>query len=486
MCLFMVGLRIIYINLPLEMDSATYAIIANGILDGGNLYSEYWDIKPPLIFILYAIAQLIAGFGNEHIFILSSVAAIATLLGVYFAAKNGLGGKKTGIIAALIWTTISADRVIQANYPNTEVFINCLLVWAFALTLYARQRTPNTKHFIVIGVLFAAASLFKHTSAVTAAIIMGGYLYTNISSKHIYASIKNITVVSLIGLLSWATLFAYFYYHQRFPEAWDALIIFNQEYAGNLSKNITSLINPATLFPLHIFKFNILLVLTSVTGVFLVNWKRPSDRVLLLLSYLAGSAIAIALPGKFHAHYYQLWLPALCIASSWVLAKVETKTNWPRIEFTSSLLIAVLLSQQILQVFMPTYKVPEIGPRLAYNYNIAKTIDDILGPGESFLQWGHNVELYYYTRRTPPVGELRSGLIHKGSLGEKRVNNALNALKNAPPKLVVVARGWNLKHSHPIESWIINNYILIDPDLPPQLPNIGMKFYSLDNKVSPL
>lgn len=479
MCLFIIGIRYIYMDLPLEMDCAQYSIIANALLNGGDLYSEYWDIKPPFVFIIYAAAQLLVGYGPEQIFFLSSSASIGTLLGVYFAAKHGPGGIKTGLIAALIWTIISADRIIQANYPNTEVFINCLVVWAFALVVHARQQTSSTIYFIGIGFLFAAASLFKHVNAITAAVIMLYYFYISLKSNNSITAMKHIIIVALIGVISWTIVFAYFYYQKRLPEAWDSLIIFNQEYAGNISKNILSLASFETLFPLHIFKLNIILVLISISGAFYVFRRKLSDNSLLLLSYFIGSAIAISLPGKFYAHYYQLWLPPLCISTSWALGRFGQKKNWPRVEFTAGLTASILLSQQLLQIFMPTYKVPEVGPRLAYNYNLTTTIINTLAPDERFFQWGQNVELYYYARRTPPTGELRSREIHMGSRTSDRLSYTLAQLEKSPPKFVIVARGWHLKESHPIENWILRNYMIVKPKLPYDLPDIGMRFYTL-------
>ena len=128
---------------------------------------------------------------------------------------------------------------------------------------------------------------------------------------------------------------------------------------------------------------------------------------------------------------------------------------------------------------MPTYKVPEVGQRLAYNYNFAKVISNTLASDEKFFQWGQNVELYYYTRRTPPTGELRSREIHMGSRTSDRLSHTLALLIESPPEFVIVARGWHLRKSHPIENWIMDNYIVIKPELPYNLPNIGMRFYTL-------
>ncbi len=480
MSLFMVGIRWIYKDLPLEMDSATYSIIAEGILNGGRLYSDYWDIKPPPIFMLYALAQLVAGTGGAHILFLSITASLATLLGIFTAARQGPGGDKTGLYAALLWTIVSADRIMQGNYPNTEIFINALLVWATALTLTLLTQAQTPKKLFLIGVLFALASLFKHVCAIPAAFISLAYLYLKWKEGLTKQGLQFVFFIGATGVLAWALMFSYFYYNQRLPEAWDALVTFNRGYAGNMTANILSLLNPLTAFPPNIFRFNLILVLTSCLGISWIYKEKISRRTWIFLAYLTGSGIAVALPGKFHAHYYLLWIPALCIGSTWAIERVISSKRALQFHLVYLLMCCILLSYQATQIHMPMYKVPEIGPRLAYNYLLSPLISQQLDSGESFLQWGHNVELYYYTGHQPPIGELRAGHILDGSRGKQRVEKVLLELKKNPPPLVILARGWKFREAHPVESWIDNNYHELLIDYPKSVPNIGIKFYKLN------
>src|ERR1700690_1631960 len=41
------------IRFPLERDSATYCLVAQGMLHGLRLYRDLWDNKPPGIFYIY-------------------------------------------------------------------------------------------------------------------------------------------------------------------------------------------------------------------------------------------------------------------------------------------------------------------------------------------------------------------------------------------------------------------------------------------------
>ena len=49
------------IIVPLATDQAQFALGARAVLAGDQLYSDFWDIKPPLIYLIYAIPFGLAG-----------------------------------------------------------------------------------------------------------------------------------------------------------------------------------------------------------------------------------------------------------------------------------------------------------------------------------------------------------------------------------------------------------------------------------------
>ena len=78
-------------------------------------------------------------------------------------------GVEIGLWAAAFWALISGDMYLQANQPNTEVFQNLCLVWAFALLLRMPGGRVALGRAATIAALFALASLYKHVALVTAA-----------------------------------------------------------------------------------------------------------------------------------------------------------------------------------------------------------------------------------------------------------------------------------------------------------------------------
>ncbi len=63
LCALIFFLRLHTYEEPLERDATIYAVIAHEMLNGKTLYTDLWDHKPPAIYVTYAAAELIAGYG---------------------------------------------------------------------------------------------------------------------------------------------------------------------------------------------------------------------------------------------------------------------------------------------------------------------------------------------------------------------------------------------------------------------------------------
>src|SRR5437868_2800200 len=194
---------------PLERDLTTYAVIGHEMLCGKTLYTDLWDHKPPAIYLTYAAAELIAGYGRDSIFLLNIAAGFATLLACYFAGSAAGGGRLGGLIAAGLWALVSGDLTIQGNQPNTEAFLNVFLTSGFAILLRAWKCNLALPAALLTGLFFAVASLYKHIAAVEAALLGLAY-FTWPASGSRKKALANVAVIAVTGALAWGLVFSYF------------------------------------------------------------------------------------------------------------------------------------------------------------------------------------------------------------------------------------------------------------------------------------
>src|ERR1700726_3048771 len=124
---------------PLERDITIYAVIAHEMWAGRALYSDLWDHKPPAIYVSFAAAELVAGYGRRSIFLANVLATLGTMIACYAAGSAGGAGRMGGLVAATLWAFVSGDIAFEGNQPNTEVFLNAFLTAGFAVFIRAQK-----------------------------------------------------------------------------------------------------------------------------------------------------------------------------------------------------------------------------------------------------------------------------------------------------------------------------------------------------------
>jgi len=68
-------------NEPLERDISMYALVAHEVLNGQRLYTDVRDQKPPAIYLVFAAAEVMAGYGSGSVLLLNIAASLITLGG---------------------------------------------------------------------------------------------------------------------------------------------------------------------------------------------------------------------------------------------------------------------------------------------------------------------------------------------------------------------------------------------------------------------
>lgn len=127
--------RLVTYHKPFETDVMIYAGFGHEMLAGRSLYVDLWDHKPPAIYIIFALAELIMGYGRHTVFFLDVFVNSLTLVGVYYACLWGVNSRAAGLWGAAFWAVLSGLMELNAVEVNAEMFINACNVWAFALML---------------------------------------------------------------------------------------------------------------------------------------------------------------------------------------------------------------------------------------------------------------------------------------------------------------------------------------------------------------
>ena len=437
-------------QVPINVDPASYAVISHELLAGKSLYTDIWDHKPPAVFIAYGAAELLFGYSPQTLVILNFLVSLVTLLGIYYAGRTGRGGVISGLWAAGLWVIVAGIFQLESRDPNTEPFLNACMVWAFALLAVNRTDGLKPKTSIIIGLLFLLASFFKPiVVAIALAFVCGHIIFSSNRKKALSDSL----LIGSVGVAGWIALFGYFAVTGRLSIFYETIVSYNRFYSGDMLENLLAPLNhQAELFPDFINSLPIFAI-AGVVFTIANNLRQAA----LLAAFIGSSWIAIALPGRFSVHYYQLWLPPLIIGSSLAIGflAVSKRLHFRIFSYAAGLFLAgTLIFNQVTPYRSVLAKewTPFI-PVLNAGEDIAKKINALLALDETFFLWGNTPSLYLLSGRRPATPVLFNTHFIESPMSEILKKRVADDLATNRPELLVTENGL-VK----VPDWIARNY----------------------------
>ncbi len=446
---------------PLERDLTTYGYIGHALLSGEDLYTGLWDHKPPGIHLTFALAELIWGYGQQSISFLWVLFAILSIFQIYLILDN-ICGWQAALIGVIFYTLSANSIYLQANQPNTEIFINyftLIAIWALV-----QSPNPKTKHIHIAGWAFGIATMFKPVAIFVLVPMLVYILIRNytVEKEHNYRSSLFSSLIFLYPVpLLWGSMFGYAFLQSRFHDFWDVLVVYNSHYAGNSIRNIwIFLTHPNFLFP-HSLTGIWILVLQGYAWL-LIGSRSKTVKIphYFFVLLTMGVLFEIGSLGRIFAHYYQVLIPVFVLNSSllihYILYEMETQRRSRLLlgAILFSTTIGTMINLQIeffkqdsIQISHEKYKRQFINA-----WEIGLEIKAITSPDDLIYYWGSESGVYYYSQRGSA-----SGIFYNLPLKDKN-NNQMETLSirlladllETPPAIII----WNSKEGHIEKSFL--------------------------------
>ena len=146
----------------LDMDEASHAVGSWVWMNGGQLYEDFINNKPPLLYAYYAFAQIIFGKGLVAVHIMTALIVVPFTA---FAASAFFDHRKAGVLAAALYLIYSA-AFLAHDMHSTNAEILMVLPGAWAIVLVRNHQLAESKfRMLVAGFLFGLGFLFKYQIA---------------------------------------------------------------------------------------------------------------------------------------------------------------------------------------------------------------------------------------------------------------------------------------------------------------------------------
>lgn len=311
---------------PFGRDQGIYAVVADGMLYGRPPYRGTWDFKPPGIFFMYALAQVLFGRGPHAIRCLEALNLASLLIAFALFSRRHTGDWRPGILSGALAVLV----YVQLEFWHTaqpSSFAAGFLAWALVLGTYEPgQRTTDTRwlqrvSWLASGAAFSAAALMKPPLGggiiVTSTIVAVRALRRSRASP-LVGTVSVISTFALGAAIPLALVAAYFIHAQAWRESASALFLFAPKYtalslAGHSFQD---------LLARSVGDWAVRFGFTGAAGLLFLailppRHAREREGVLHVSGASAFVLIGVALQAKFFPYHYVVALVLTALCSGW-------------------------------------------------------------------------------------------------------------------------------------------------------------------------
>lgn len=434
-------------------DEGIYQSIGFGLRSGRQFYTGVWDNKPPLLFVIYALAN--GEQFNARLF--SLIAGIAAVLVYYHLSLKLFKNYKATLLSILVFVFFFGTPIIEGNIANSENFM-LLPILISAYLLYPILGIHNGSlsklqkiHLTLSGVILSSSFLIKIVSifdfsAFLVAIFFLLKFPENLNIKSILSLFSTYLQKILWFVLGFITPFIlsiiYFFTQGILTNYFDAVLGRNVDYVGWANYFII----PQGLLYLRII----------ILGVFLsvLFYKRLllSKNLLFILIWLAFSLFNAFFSYRSYTHYQLVLLPSFALLIGYLVDSKLLKMK---------ILVLTLIISTLLIVY-PRFERWTLGRTAAYynnyfdmisgrinltayraffdprnpqDYEISLFIKKHTRPKDVIFLWGNSAQIYPLSRTLPP-GRF-SAAYHIGT-NKNNVLETEKALRITKPEYIII------------------------------------------------
>jgi len=349
---------------PFGWDQGIFAWVGDVIVRGGLPYRDAWDIKGPLVYYVYALAQWLFGMHMWAIRIVDLVLLLGGCMLLLRWLRAWLDARIASWATLLFGLWYAAGSYWHTAQPDGWVM---LMLIAVCVLLLHPQREPGPRAWLVCGVLIGGMTLVKFPYAaflvLPAAIALG---HDRRAGRLLLRALLCSTGFMFPLLLA----AGWFYAHDaldsvievmlRYPA--DTYSVLVQQEPGSRLRGVVKYLTKDA---------GVSVALPFVLTGLVVAWQRSSALGLGLLAWLLCATGLVMLQNRFFSYHWLPLLPALVICAGFGVQALLFDLCQPQVLSASALRLRRVLTGSLLCVFilhvatLPAYEVLHWGAWLA-------------------------------------------------------------------------------------------------------------------------
>lgn len=431
-------------------DEGIYEVVGMALNHCRLLYSQVWDNKPPLLYVVYAIAHA----DQYTVRLFSLISGILSIIPFYFLTRKLFNSDKISLISLSVFVFLFATPFLEGNIANAENFMLLPIITAAFLVFRTSEIEKKAGKFwlFTAGILLGTAFLFKIVAlfdfiAFFVFLIfyflpekLSGRVFLTFFIKHLH-----LFIIYLLGFLFpiLVTIF-YFLMNGILGDFINATFFGNIGYVGYANKFIIPQ------------GFLILKLIFLIAGVLFILWKRrqfghPAGFILLWFLFSLFNAL---FSGRVWTHYLLVLMPSAVLLLGLFM---DRKAGKLKLLTFGLLLLLVYFSVGYFKIsirtFTNTYSYYQnyllflfdkksvtdyqeyFDRKVTRDYAIAQFITKTTKPEDNIFIWGNNPQIYVLSNKLPPGKYTVEYHINQN---QKSIDETAEDINKSKPKYVII------------------------------------------------
>lgn len=429
-------------GLALNVDASAFLVIGRAWVAGTPPYSGLWDHKPPGIYILAAIANLIDrhGDGVVALRVLSIGSIVGTALAIDGVVRHLTGRVGAGIASAILITVLVASPLLSLGGGLTELFATTGTSIALLATLKSRSGSRRMAFVAGTSLGWAVSCSLLSVGMIPAL----AFVWLSDPSTRTGDAPKGLVEWIKPGSLGWFTLggavvcaacWAPVILSGALGAGLDAVVGYNALYRS------LAIFEPAQWIGWILFFFPFWL--PALTTVVVIRRDDNPELTRMALIWIAGSLGWLLWGQRLFPHYLlMLTVPAVLLTVAGAL-RLRNLTLPHRRRLTSVIYVELVVMGLAGMIWNgPGSPMPEA----LINRAVADYIDARTAQPDGIYVWGYSPDIYLSADRMPRGRFFHLLPLTTPGFGETAADEMLRTWNSNPPLLIVDASFGTASH----------------------------------------
>lgn len=320
-------------------DVNVYFNVGKGMFSGRTLYTEIFDHKGPLIFVLYGIGSLFSSNTFIGMFILQILAWIVAVYASFCTARLFVKENSAFIVALLVPLSFLSYMYNGGSAEEMILLFAVISTYFFASYFSQVDKSKHKAWYMFVHGILTAMTFFIKLNLMLFWFFPLFAIFVTLLWKKEY---KNFLANCLAYIAGFATIalpiIIYFLYNGALGEAYHVYIELNKQYSS--TNNYSYLITNGISKLYKEYRVHLIWYLIITTGVFYFPYKYLKGwcgRIAFMLSGIVLFLI-IFFPLSYHFYYP---LPAFVFALSGMIALAGIGEKYITLSTSKKFLCAV-------------------------------------------------------------------------------------------------------------------------------------------------